>query len=280
VLALVCALLVGYLIARLAWIALSSLFASPALARTNYRGRPLPTAAGIVVALSVLLVEGGRALAGSFGVGNGPGLTVPRGLVLLIAVAFGLLGLLDDIAGSDAYRGFRGHVSALLAGQLTTGGLKLIGGAAVSLVAVGPLVGKSPGRLVADALLVALCANLANLLDAAPGRATKVGAAAFVLLVIGVGAPAALVAPAIVVGGSLGLLLDDLKEHLMLGDAGSNALGAVLGIAIVLTCAQGVRDVILVLVVALNVAGELVSFTRVIDAVPPLRFLDRAGRRR
>ena len=278
--AVLCGLVVGYLTARLAWIALASLFESPALARTNYRGRALPTAAGIIVALSVLLVEGGRALAGSFGVGNGPGLAGGRGLVLLVAAAFGLLGLLDDIAGSDAYRGFRGHVTALMSGQLTSGGLKLIGGAAVSLIAVGPLVGKSPGRLIADAVLVALCANVANLLDAAPGRATKVGAAAFVLLMIGVGVPAALVAPAVVVGAALGLLLDDLREHLMLGDAGANALGAVLGIAIVLTCAPGVRDIVLVAVAALNVAGELVSFSKVIDAVPPLRALDRVGRRR
>jgi hypothetical protein len=32
-------------------------------------------------------------------------------------------------------------------------------------------------------------------------------------------------------------------------------------------------------VAALNVAGELLSFSRVIDAVPALRALDRAGRR-
>jgi hypothetical protein len=32
-------------------------------------------------------------------------------------------------------------------------------------------------------------------------------------------------------------------------------------------------------VAALNVAGELVSFSRVIDSVPPLRAVDQAGRR-
>jgi UDP-N-acetylmuramyl pentapeptide phosphotransferase/UDP-N-acetylglucosamine-1-phosphate transferase len=278
--ALVCGLVVGFLTARLAWLALASMFDSPALARTNYRGRRLPTAAGIVVALTVLLVEGLRAMAGSFGIGIGPGLPAPRGLVLLVATGFGLLGLIDDVAGSDAYRGFRGHVAALMSGQLTTGGLKLIGGAAVSLIAIGPIVGRSPGRLVADALLVALCANLANLLDAAPGRATKVGAAAFVVLIVGVGVPASLVAPAVVVGAALGLLAEDLREHLMLGDAGANVLGAVIGIAVVLTCAPKSRDVVLVVVAALNVAGELVSFTRVIEAVPPLRAIDRLGRRR
>ena len=52
----------------------------------------------------------------------------------------------------------------------------------------------------------------------------------------------------------------------MLGDAGANPLGAVLGLAVVLAAAPGVRDVVLVALVALNVAGELVSFSRVIDA--------------
>jgi len=54
----------------------------------------------------------------------------------------------------------------------------------------------------------------------------------------------------------------------------------VLGLAVVLAAAPRVRDVVLVALVTLNVAGELVSFSRVIELVPPLRALDRAGRRR
>ncbi len=65
----------------------------------------------------------------------------------------------------------------------------------------------------------------------------------------------------------------------MLGDAGSNVLGAVLGLGVVAACGPGARDVALVAVAGLNVAGELVSFSRVIDAVGPLRALDQAGRR-
>ena len=64
----------------------------------------------------------------------------------------------------------------------------------------------------------------------------------------------------------------------MLGDTGANVLGAVVGLAIVLGTGPGARTVALLAVVALNVAGELVSFSRLIDAVPPLRALDRAGR--
>ncbi len=52
-----------------------------------------------------------------------------------------------------------------------------------------------------------------------------------------------------------------------------------IGLGVVVACGPGGRDVVLVAVTSLNVAGELVSFSRVIDAVPPLRALDRAGRR-
>src|SRR5919202_302805 len=108
---LIAAVVVGYLAARLAWLAARPLFALPALARHNYRGRALPTAAGIVLPLAALVVEGGRALAGSLGVGDDTGTAGVRLLVLVAVVGFGLLGLVDDLAGGDD-RGFRGHVGA------------------------------------------------------------------------------------------------------------------------------------------------------------------------
>ena len=275
---LIGAVVVGYLAARLAWLAARPLFALPALVRHNYRGRALPTAAGIVLPMAALVVEAGRALAGSLGVGDATGTTGVRLLVLVAAVGFSLLGFVDDLAGGDD-RGFRGHVGALAGGRVTTGALKLLGGGLLAAVVVAPLVGRSFGRLVADALLVALCANLANLFDRAPGRTTKAGLVAFVFLALVAAHRQAVMATAVVVGASLGLLLDDLHERLMLGDAGSNVLGAVLGLGVVAGCGTTAQDVVLVAVGALNVAGELVSFSRVIEAVPPLRALDRAGRR-
>jgi UDP-N-acetylmuramyl pentapeptide phosphotransferase/UDP-N-acetylglucosamine-1-phosphate transferase len=149
----------------------------------------------------------------------------------------------------------------------------------LALLVVGPLVGESPGRLLADALLVALCANLANLADVAPGRTVKLSVAAFAVLVLAARRTSDLSACAVVVGAALGLFLDDLHERLMLGDAGANVLGAVLGLGVVAACGPTGRDVVLVAVAGLNLAGELVSFSRVIDAVPPLRAVDRAGRR-
>jgi hypothetical protein len=281
------ALVVGYLAARLTWLATRPLFALPALARRNFRGRSLPTAAGIVLPLAAVLVEGGRAVVATFGVGDGPAVGA-RALLLVAAMGFGLLGLIDDLAGGGggvaaadggAERGFRGHLGALVQGRVTTGVLKLFGGGVLALLVVAPFVGESPVRLMADAALVALCANLGNLLDRAPGRTIKASVGAFLVLLVAAGRPADLSSTAVVIGAALGLFLDDLHERLMLGDAGANVLGAVLGLGVVAACGPGGRDVALVAVAALNVAGELVSFSRVIDAVAPLRALDQAGRR-
>ena len=81
-------------------------------------------------------------------------------------------------------------------------------------------------------------------------------------------------------GASFGLLGDDLHERLMLGDTGANVIGAVLGLAVVLGSRDSIRLIVMLVLLALNVAAELVSFSRVIDAVPPLRWFDRLGSRR
>src|SRR3546814_16562081 len=65
----------------------------------------------------------------------------------------------------------------------------------------------------------------------------------------------------------------------MLGDAGANVLGAVWALSVVLTTAATTRTAVLVALVVLNLASELVSFSAVIDRTPPLRALDRLGRR-
>ena len=275
---LVIATSVGVAGGRLAWLTTRSLFAAPALRRTNWRGRDVATAAGVLLPFVLLLVEAGRAVAATMGAGK-PGTTAGRLLVLTAALGFALLGAVDDLAGSAGDRGFRGHLRALRQGRATTGLLKLVGGAALALAVVGPVAGRSLGRLLADAALVALAANLANLLDRAPGRVLKAGAVALVVLAVATRRREALDGVAVVTGAALGLAPDDLGERLMLGDAGANALGAVLGLGVVLTTSPGARIATLVTVAALNLVGEVVSFSRVIDAVPPLRALDRAGRR-
>ena len=276
----VLAVVAGYLAARLCWILLRSTWSDPGLLRQNYRGHAVATAAGVVLPLTLLVVEGGRAVAGAAGVGGENAISQGRVAVVVAALGMGLLGALDDLAAPGEDRGFAGHLRALAGGRLTAGGIKLVGGAGVALVAVAIASGPdlSIGQLLGDAALVALAANLGNLFDRGPGRAIKVGLASFLVLALATTGAVVLTGAAVVVGAAAALLVDDLHERLMLGDTGANVLGAVMGLGVVLACSPGTRLVVLVVLVALNLASEVVSFSRVIDAVPPLRALDRAGR--
>jgi hypothetical protein len=83
---------------------------------------------------------------------------------------------------------------------------------------------------------------------------------------------------AVVAGAVSVLLVPDLREQLMLGDAGANPIGAALGLGVVLTFSPTVRTVVLVVVLVLNLVSERVSFSSVIRSVAPLRVLDDLGR--
>lgn len=259
------------------------LFAVDALERRNYRDATLHTGVGVllaVVALAavaveqvVLAVDGGR---------SAPAWAWSRGPALVALLAFTLLGLLDDVAGVGQSGGFRGHLAALARGRPTSGVVKLLGGAAAGVaVAASAGSGAHGGvALLRDGAIVALAANLANLFDRAPGRAVKVATVGFVAALL-VARDGALVAPALGVGAGLGLLGGDLRERYMLGDAGANPLGALVGLSwlLAVTTAAG-RWLVLVVLAGANLASEVVSFSRIIDATPPLRWLDRLGSRR
>ncbi len=277
VVALVVWTLVGALVGAVLWGLLGATFSQPLFARTNYRQRAVPVGAGLVLVLALVVVEAGAATIGA--AGHRFAGTPQRLATLAVAVGFGLLGLLDDLAAAGDDRGFAGHLRALARGRLTTGGVKLFGGAALALGVIGALGAPSVPLLLVDGALVALAANLANLLDRAPGRVTKFAVLSFAILAVAVAGDSALIGPAVVVGAALGLLWPDLRERLMLGDAGANPLGAVLGLGVVLTTGTTVRVVVAAALLGLNLLSERVSFSAVIEAAPPLRALDRLGRR-
>src|SRR5262249_4022465 len=159
----------GGLAGVLLLIALRPVFAQPLFQSDNYRDKTVPVGVGVVLPMAVLAVGAAWAIAAVGG--DVAFATWPAAVVA--AAGFRPLGLLDDLAGRGEARGFRGHVAALAHGRLTTGGVKLAGGAAVALVACAPFE-TSALRLILDAALVALAANLANLFDRAPGRVIKV----------------------------------------------------------------------------------------------------------
>lgn len=267
----------GALGGAVGWALLRGTFAAPLFLRTNVRGAEVPVAVGVL--LPVVLVAAGAALTMA---DAGGWLELHEGALrtsVLAATGFGLLGLLDDLAGDGSSRGFAGHLRALGRRQLTTGAVKLFGGGAVAVLVAASVSDDRPARLLADAALVALAANLANLLDRAPGRVGKAALVAAVPIALVAGVDGRLAGPAIVLAATAALLHADLREQLMLGDTGANVLGATLGIAVVLTTASSTRSIVLAVVLALNLLSERVSFSRVIDATPPLRAIDRLGRR-
>jgi UDP-N-acetylmuramyl pentapeptide phosphotransferase/UDP-N-acetylglucosamine-1-phosphate transferase len=272
--------LVGAAAGLASWWVLRPVLAMPALARTNHRDELVPTAGG----LAIILALAGPAIVGAIArtadertelVGPDGSIWVP---VAVAALGFGILGLVDDVAAAGSGGGFRGHVSSLLHGRLTTGGLKLLGGGAVALLAVS-LVGRdSVAVLFGDAAIVALAANLANLLDLAPGRTTKVAVLSWVALAIASGLGAVDHAASFVVGAAAGLMVPELRERLMLGDTGSNVIGATLGLTAVAQLDGPSRLALAAVLVVLNVAAEVVSFSHLINQTAPLRWFDRLGR--
>jgi hypothetical protein len=273
----------GCMAAQLIWRMSVGLFGSVVLQRPNYRSHYLPTGAGIVLALALATVEGGRALAAAAGVGSVQGPGVARTVMLAGVFGFAALGFLDDVLGGDAERGWKAHLRALAAGRLSAGGVKLFGGGVLALMLASAAGSTTSGggaalRLAADGALVALAANLGNAFDRAPGRTIKVSLVAWAALALAAGGGAAGVALAPVMGAALGLLPEDLGERLMLGDAGANALGAALGLGALLTLGPGARLVLTAVLLVLNVAADLVSFSKVIKNTPALERLDQLGR--
>jgi UDP-N-acetylmuramyl pentapeptide phosphotransferase/UDP-N-acetylglucosamine-1-phosphate transferase len=271
-------LLTGGLAAAAARAAYAALSQRPpggraAWARTNHRGEP------------VTLLEGPAAAAAAVAVAlAAPGVPARSRIALAVAGAgAGAFGGYDDLKGSGDRRGFRGHLGALARAEVTSGAVKIAGIGATGLAA-GSVIGPGPGArrrtaadVVIDTCLIAGAANLLNLFDLRPGRAIKVTlvAAATLGLTSGSGAAAA-AAP---VGAALAVLPEDLGERAMLGDAGANALGGMLGAAAAAALPRSARVAVLAVVAGLTAASEVVSFTRVIERTPPLRWLDMLGRR-
>ncbi len=275
---LLAGLLLGAAASFAIWVGMQPVFSRAVFTRSNYRGRELPTGVGLVIPLSVVATSAALTVLTTLGWRpDRPGLAALASTVTA-TLGFGLLGLLDDMAVDEGASGYRGHVAALLRGKLTAGSLKMVAGPAVALIVVAPLSNDSTVRLLLDGALVALCANLANLFDRAPGRVAKVSLLAAAVLVAVTAAAPELLGLAVVAGATLALLVPDLRERMMLGDAGANPLGATLGLAVVLTVDPAARTWTLVAVLALNLVSERVSFSRVIDRVPPLRFVDSLGR--
>ena len=242
--------------------------------RENYRGRRLPVPLGLVVVPAALIALVPVMLLARLTDAD----VYPDnlGFAVVFVPGIALLGLIDD-ALSGTGRGWRGHGQDVFGGALSTGLLKAGGTLGLALLVASSLPGSDADFLLATAVLV-LAANAFNLLDLRPGRSVK----AFVLLGIGLtlstGNTEALAGLGIFVAPVLVAGWFDLREKAMLGDAGSNAIGGLAGLWIVLTLDTDGQVIALLVLLALNLFGEFRSISNVIEKVPGLRHLDSIGR--
>ena len=270
---------------------------APRLARSaprvrNYRGREVFTGLGVVwVIWMALLMLGGHAL-------EALPIDSPEWLSTLVAAAplvMGTcaLGMFDDLAGKrDRAKGFRGHFSVLRRGEITTGMLKLVGIGILALATAAQTSGEPAWTasnvvgILLRAAIMALCANEINLFDLRPARAIK----AYVLilslscLVIALlaanaeGILAVVAVAALSLGPVLAVWPYDAREQGLMGDAGSNAMGAYLGFIIACSMPLPGLAAVFVVLVVMNLASERVSYSAIIERFGVLRWLDGLGR--
>ncbi len=266
--------------ALFAWGRLGPWLSRPQWEKENYRGRVVVAVSGVFIVLIEVLLIGNLYWAFSDSLHNTHAVAA-----LMLVLAFGLLGWIDDTRAEKTGGGLKGHLGmAISEGAFSTGIVKLIGGVVVSFGAVivadvsDGLVG-----LVRSAAIVALGANLLNLLDRAPARSSKVAVLWFVALLVSTAvwgdsySALHLIWASGVVGASVGLAPSELMERHMQGDIGVNTTGAVLGFSTILVGSSVVEWIALIVLAALNLASERTSFSQVIANNSILDRFDRLG---
>lgn len=251
------------------WVVLGARDPGPRWWKRNRTGRRVPVSLGWALAFAIVALAVGpvRVQIELLGVRDSQ-----AGELLGATIVF-LAGALDDGFGGPV-RGLRGHLRAFAAGQVTTGVLKLAAAVLASVITVAWTPREHLWANILALVAIAGCTNVWNGLDLAPGRALK-GFLVVALVLLVVDLRAFLL---IWTGAAAAALGPDLRERGMLGDSGANLLGFVAGAEIVRRLPEPWLPVAAAAVVGLNLLAETVTFTRTIEAIPPLRWFDRLGR--
>ncbi|HUV04796.1 MAG TPA: hypothetical protein VMX94_06785 [Armatimonadota bacterium] len=239
------------------------------LERTNFQGRRVPTGFGFMLVLAaapvyaaMLFLSAPNVIVGSF---------------LAALIGFGTIGLLDDIYGTREIGGFRGHLGLLRRGKVSTGLVKAVVGGCLGL-GLGAVAARfDPAISLLNGLVIGLAANTLNLLDLRPGRAAScfwLGVLALAAARLGKLAIWAGLIPVLIPAVWLTML--DRSARVMLGDAGSNAVGAILGLALVYEAGVPARIVLVLIMIAVHLYAEKYSISELIEGNRVLRGVDRA----
>jgi UDP-GlcNAc:undecaprenyl-phosphate GlcNAc-1-phosphate transferase len=249
------------------------------MVRKNYRRRRVAFPLGAVLVVASLVALAPLAILDDRADLDLLDPSLRRWFAYAVGVAF--LGLFDDAIGrgaaGDSARGWRGHGRSVLRGELSTGAIKALGALALAAYATSGLGREWFGYLV-DLAILLLATNMWNLLDLRPGRAEK----ALLLLAAGLCIGYWTVTPIELLGLFVGPILVGawftLREEAMLGDTGSNLIGAMAGIWMLETLSDPGRYVALGVLILLTIYGEFRSISAAIERVPLLKQLDSLGR--
>ncbi len=250
---------------------LTSFYCRRGILKVNYRGIMVAPSLGPALILAYLPVLAVEVLRGE-----------NHTRVLAVAALFlgvSLCGLWDDLI-DEQVSGFKGHLGSLYKGQLTSGLLKMVTALLVGLLFVAALPDLSPLERVLALLVVLLSANGLNLLDRRPGRALKAffGGMLLILLFTRAGGVLELFVPLLAI--SLIIAPFDFNAEGMLGDCGSNMLGAALGTAAVFSFSLHWQWALLLAWAVVHGYAEFASISCLVDRYPLLKHLDKLGRSR
>jgi len=246
--------------------------------KPNWRKRYVVNSFGLLlptIMLSATAVTMIQVFAGGAGRINATELLA---LVALV-VTTSFVGFVDDLIGNRVIGGLRGHFSQLRFGIMTTGTLKAIVGFAISVIIAG-FVSTNIIVFLTNAAVLTLSINAANLFDLRPGRAIKVFSLGAIAVFIATWSSPFWGLWGLIIPPVAALLWGDLHEHSMMGDAGSNALGAILGFAFVINLSEIANLAILAVLVLLHLITERYSISNFIEKAPLLKQLDELGLKR
>lgn len=234
----------------------------------NYKGVKIPIGTGLLW-VEVFLVC--VATAGILNYFIGESLYFSKDFYVIATLILGssLIGFIDD-RSTNVERGLTKHFKALLKGKVTTGFIKATSGLIIAVIAALNL-SNSLELVVINTLIIALFMNAINLLDTRPGRALIGFMGLLILIILGT-----LLAKNVEIGAvwhlwgvflapGIALMPSEIKGESMLGDTGSNMLGAILGYLLAASFEINVKIAILIVLVIFNIFADRVSITKLLE---------------
>ncbi|MCG0274999.1 MAG: hypothetical protein L5655_02385 [Thermosediminibacteraceae bacterium] len=232
-----------------------------AIKKVNYRNKEVITAGGVVFVVAIILTN----ICAAFLFDD----TYVLEPLMLAAAGMGFSGLLDDVYGSNTVKGLKGHFSQLRRGRITTGTVKAIMGLGIACF-ISLKKGGSILEIMINALIIALSANLLNLMDLRPGRACRFFLVS-TLILFGYFLYTKNISLIFwfmpLVASVLVFLVYDSREVLMMGDAGANVLGMSLGIMVVWGSSFYARISALIFLVGIHLFAEYYSLSKIIEGL-------------